>query len=121
MGAFTFQRMPLSIATSLLFATLWNLLVFETFSFITQPKLLQDSFRCRRSYETALQIVVGPDPETKPDYENIHGPLGKEVDRVFLKMFRSSLAKNTGLDSSLPKVGALTRNYVVIDGIDWPE
>jgi hypothetical protein len=47
-------------------------------------------------------LVAGPDPSTKPDYENIHGPLGKKVDQVLLTMFRSSLAKNIGIDSSLP-------------------
>jgi hypothetical protein len=49
-------------------------------------------------------FVQGPDKETKPDYENIHGPLGKLLDRIFLVVFRSKLAENVGVDSSLPKV-----------------
>jgi len=52
---------------------------------------------------TRVNFVSGPDPSTKPDYENVHGPLGKELDRILLMMFRSSLAKNIGIDSSLPK------------------
>ena len=49
-------------------------------------------------------IVQGPDLETKPDYSNIHGPLGKAVDSVFLTVFRSRMAEKVGVDSSLPKV-----------------
>ncbi len=49
-------------------------------------------------------FVQGPDKETKPDYENIHGPLGELLDRIFLVVFRSKLAENVGVDSSLPKV-----------------
>jgi len=54
----------------------------------------------------ALHAVKGPDPATKPDYENISSPLGKELDRLFLKMFRSRFAANLGVDSSLPQVSA---------------
>lgn len=93
--------MTISFAASLLIATLWHLLFCEAFS-LTQPALCRPLVQCRSSI-TALHVAAGPDPETKPDYDNIHGPLGKELDRVFLKTFRSSLAKNTGIDSSLPK------------------
>lgn len=62
------------------------------------------SIQRRSSSHASLNVLKGPDPETKPDYENIHGPLGKNLDRVFLKMFRSRLAENIGVDSSLPKV-----------------
>lgn len=45
----------------------------------------------------------GPDKTTKPDYENIHGPLGKTLDSLFLYVFRSKLAEHVGVDSKLPK------------------
>ncbi len=48
--------------------------------------------------------VLGPPRETKPDYENIHGPLGKSVDNLFMKIFREQLAYHLGFDSDLPKV-----------------
>jgi hypothetical protein len=48
--------------------------------------------------------VSGPPKETKPDYENIHGPFGKALDRVLLTMFRTALADKVGVDSNLPKV-----------------
>lgn len=54
-------------------------------------------------HASSLYVTRGPDPETKPDYENIHGPLGKELDTLFLKLFRSRLSANIGVDSSLPK------------------
>ena len=47
-------------------------------------------------------FVEGPSVDTKPDYENIHGPLGKTMDEVFLKVFRSKMADAFGLDSQLP-------------------
>lgn len=50
-----------------------------------------------------LRTVAGPDLETKPDYENIHGPFGKTLDTLFLKIFRSKMAEKVGVDSSLPK------------------
>ena len=48
--------------------------------------------------------IPGPPLDDKPDYENIHGPLGKTLDKVFLKVFRSKMAEKIGVDSSLPKV-----------------
>jgi hypothetical protein len=36
-------------------------------------------------------LVVGPDPATKPDYDNVCGPLGAAVDQVFLRLFHASL------------------------------
>ena len=44
--------------------------------------------------------VTGPDRTTKPDYHNIHGPLGKGVDDLFLAVFRHQLAYYVGVDSS---------------------
>ena len=49
-------------------------------------------------------FVSGPDADTKPDYENIHGPMGKMVDDVLLSMFRTRLAEQVGVDSDKPKV-----------------
>ena len=57
--------------------------------------------------------VKGPDLETKPDYENIHGPLGKTMDSVFLTMFRTEMAEKVGVDSSLPKVSLDSREKMV--------
>ena len=48
-------------------------------------------------------FVEGPAPETKPDYDNIHGPLGKAMDTVFLKVFRSTMAEKVGVDSQRPQ------------------
>jgi hypothetical protein len=65
--------------------------------------------------ETSKSMVVppgiakGPDLETKPDYENIHGPLGKTLDSVFLSIFRTEMAEKVGVDSSLPKVSLDSR------------
>jgi hypothetical protein len=50
-----------------------------------------------------LQLFVeGPPRETRPDYENIHGPLGKSVDNTLLTVFRSKMAEKFGMDSKLP-------------------
>ena len=48
--------------------------------------------------------VLGPPEDTKPDYQNIHGPFGKVLDRILLTMFRASMADKVGADSKLPKV-----------------
>ena len=48
-------------------------------------------------------VTEGPDPSTKPDYDNIHGPLGKTLDKLFLYVFRTKLAEHVGVDSKLPK------------------
>lgn len=45
----------------------------------------------------------GPPIDEKPDYENIHGPMGKWSDKLFLIMFRSKFAEKVGVDSNLPK------------------
>jgi len=47
-------------------------------------------------------FIEGPPIETKPNYENIHGPLGALLDKVFLSVFRSRMAENIGVDSDLP-------------------
>ncbi|KAL3931082.1 MAG: hypothetical protein SGBAC_011471 [Bacillariaceae sp.] len=68
-------------------------------SFIT-PKYKQS-----RSAASAIyaKTVKGPDVATKPDYEQIHGPLGKALDRLFLTIFRTRMAEQVGVDSALPK------------------
>ena len=48
-------------------------------------------------------VTEGPDLASKPDYENIHGPLGKTLDDIFMYVFRSKLAEHVGVDSKLPK------------------
>ena len=47
-------------------------------------------------------FVSGPSLDDVPDYENIHGPLGKAVDRLFLCIFRTRMAEKVGCDSNLP-------------------
>lgn len=49
-------------------------------------------------------FVEGPSIETKPVYEDIHGPLGQDLDRIFLRVFRTKMANLVGkeMDSSLP-------------------
>ena len=48
-------------------------------------------------------FIDGPSPETKPNYEKIHGPLGPARDKLFLQIFRSKMAEKVGIDSKLPK------------------
>jgi hypothetical protein len=50
------------------------------------------------------RTVMGPPVETKPDYERMHGPLGKIMDKVFMTVFRTQMANKIGMDSQLPKV-----------------
>mmetsp|Transcript_26242 Transcript_26242/g.47618 ORF Transcript_26242/g.47618 Transcript_26242/m.47618 type:complete len:352 (-) Transcript_26242:5-1060(-) len=48
-------------------------------------------------------FVAGPSLDTKPDYKNIHGPLGKWIDNnIFMTVFRYQLAQKVGVDSSKP-------------------
>lgn len=59
----------------------------------------------RKSNVSGLsRTVMGPPVETKPDYENMHGPLGKIMDKVFMTVFRTQMANKIGIDSQLPKV-----------------
>lgn len=39
------------------------------------------------------RIHSGPDSATKPDYDDIHGPLGKWLDTLLLTLFRNKLAE----------------------------
>lgn len=75
----------------------------ETFGFISlRPKRLLPS-KLYSSTETRPGFVRGPPIETKPDYDNIHGPMGKAVDDMLLKLFRSKMVESFGFDSSLPQ------------------
>ena len=47
-------------------------------------------------------FIDGPPQETKPNYEEINGPLGPAIDRLFLSIFRSKMAEKVGIDSKLP-------------------
>uniref|UniRef100_A0A7S4VAG1 Beta-carotene isomerase D27-like C-terminal domain-containing protein n=3 Tax=Ditylum brightwellii TaxID=49249 RepID=A0A7S4VAG1_9STRA len=49
------------------------------------------------------KTIEGPPIETRPNYENIHGPLGKMVDNACLVLFRTKFAEQVGIDSKLPK------------------
>ena len=48
-------------------------------------------------------FIEGPSHETKPNYDEIHGPLGPQLDRIFLMVFRSKFAEKVGIDSKLPQ------------------
>lgn len=47
-------------------------------------------------------FVDGPPLETKPNYEELHGPLGETADNLFLEVFRKNMAERVGVDSNLP-------------------
>ena len=76
----------------------------ETTTSMKMAALNEEKASFRKKSSVTPGIVKGPDLESKPDYENIHGPLGKTLDSVFLSMFRSKMAEKVGVDSSLPKV-----------------
>jgi len=48
-------------------------------------------------------FIEGPPLETKPDYSNIEGPLGKFIDNLLLRYFRSKMVEKIGIDSKLPQ------------------
>jgi len=63
------------------------------------------SFKQQRLHTETTKLhstIDGPPLETKPDYKNIHGPMGKDIDTIFLTLFRSKMAEKIGVDSSLP-------------------
>jgi len=49
---------------------------------------------------SAKATTMGPDPSTKPDYENIVGPLGRAVDKLFLEVFKHQLCQQVGYEST---------------------
>ncbi len=60
------------------------------------------------------RFIDGPPIETKPEYESIHGPLGKTVDDLFLSTFRTQMADKVGVDSKLPKVRNSLSAYLIV-------
>lgn len=48
-------------------------------------------------------LVQGPPIDTKPKYNQIHGPLGKTLDSLFLSIFRTKMEQVTMITSTLPK------------------
>ena len=77
----------------------------STVDSLSKSSLAENSERQTPKKINAAKFAVteGPDPSTKPDYENIHGPLGKTLDKLFLYVFRTKLAEHVGVDSKLPK------------------
>lgn len=82
----------------------------EVATCISSPTLLKSSaskddenpanqLSTRKNFFTE-EVVSGPSIETKPQYDNIVGPLGRFMDRIFLVVFRKQLASKTGIDSS---------------------
>ncbi len=68
------------------------------------PSTTESTASTTKKFNAArFAVTEGPDPATKPDYENIHGPLGKTLDTLFLYVFRTQLAHHVGVDSKLPK------------------
>ena len=53
--------------------------------------------------DTKQLFIEGPPAETKPNYEQINGPLGSFWDKIFLIVFRSKFADQVGIDSKLPQ------------------
>mmetsp|Transcript_13382 Transcript_13382/g.27335 ORF Transcript_13382/g.27335 Transcript_13382/m.27335 type:complete len:416 (+) Transcript_13382:151-1398(+) len=56
-------------------------------------------FAATKSSTTTTKTVMGPPPETKPDYASIHGPLGPLADRLFLTIFRLKMASRLANDN----------------------
>jgi hypothetical protein len=77
-------------------------LILPCCSAFTGPAAPTSSSSSQSSSSQLQLFVKGPPRETRPDYENIHGPLGKSVDNVFLTVFRSKMAEKFGMDSKLP-------------------
>lgn len=84
------------IKTMSMLATLL-LLIAHTVAFVPSSSVPASSIILKSS-----SFVEGPPAETKPDYEKIHGPLGKTMDGVFHKLFRTKMAEAFGMDSDLP-------------------
>jgi hypothetical protein len=70
---------------------------------LQQSTTSEETSKSQTSKKPLSKTVAGPTLETKPDYENIHGPLGPLADKLFLIVFRNQMAKRVGIDSDLPK------------------
>ena len=89
-------------------------LLYPSVAFVpSQRGRANHAFRSTTSGEPKSKTVMGPPADTKPDYESIHGPLGKLADKVFMSVFRIQMADRVGIDSQLPKVGE-ARVYGII-------
>jgi hypothetical protein len=65
----------------------------------------------RRSTGTsASKVVLGP-TDPKPDYDNIHGPLGKDVDGLFLAIFKEKMAQHVFIKGDFPMTTTLSPGY----------
>lgn len=85
--------------------TIQNTKLFSTTS--TSTSIISSSISSGNSISNSSSMssswtIDGPSLETKPDYENIHGPMGKDIDSIFLSLFRSKMAEKIGVDSNLP-------------------
>jgi hypothetical protein len=65
----------------------------------TTPTISNTSTTTPTATVTRYNWVTGPPTSSKPNYEAIHGPLGKTMDDFFLTMFRTQLARQVGMDS----------------------
>jgi hypothetical protein len=87
-----------SISSSIILSTISSTINSSTTTTPITKKTSKAAFN-----KFAATTTKGPDLATKPDYENIHGPLGKTIDNMFLYVFRTKLAEYVGVDSKLPK------------------
>jgi len=89
----------------------WSSLAFTW----TTSNAFWNSRRCTNAFGTTTlfslsppswsdSAVRGPPRDTKPDYENIHGPLGKPVDDIFLSVFRDKLIELSGVKEASPEL-----------------
>lgn len=49
------------------------------------------------------KVVLGP-TDPKPDYESIYGPMGKDIDRLFLNIFKEKMAQHVMKGDELPSI-----------------
>jgi Beta-carotene isomerase D27-like, C-terminal len=72
------------------------------------PLLTKRATTARATAAAAATTTVGPDPATKPDYDNLVGPLGRFMDGVFLRVFRDKLAEQV--------LGDVDNDDVILNG-----
>ncbi len=89
---------------------------------ITENELLRDStFRRRQSalfanyrgpdgISIGSKVILGP-TDPKPDYESIYGPMGKDVDALFLTIFKEKMAQHVVMGAELTSVTAVSPGY----------
>jgi Beta-carotene isomerase D27-like, C-terminal len=86
------------------------------------PSTSRARLRHRRLYPICFvsskpSTIVGTDPTTKPDYNNIVGPLGRFVDQLCLTVFRNQLRDQVllGLAEENATVASARKNAVLAD------